>query len=105
MYLYIALLSLFILVLVLEAVEQRKAYKKRKRIQQSWKEWRDIQTALEQNKDRLYISIDLAMKTKDHTPEQPNTTQPETYEEYLKNGGTDNPLTWLYGTTDKNLFP
>ncbi len=105
MYLYIALLSLFVLVLVLAVVEQRKASKKRKKIQQSWKDLRDILTALEQNKNRLYISIDLAMKTKDHTPEQPNTTRQETYEEYLKNGGTDNPLTWLYGITDKNLFP
>jgi len=105
MILYIALLSLFALVLVLAVVEQRKISRKRRKIQQSWKKLRDIQTALEQNRNRPYVSIDLAMKTKDHTPEPPNTIQPETYEEYLKNGGTDNPLTWLYGTTDKNLFP
>lgn len=79
MYLYIALFSLFALVLVLAVVERRRVLRRRRKIQQSWKDLRDTLTALEQNKDRLYVTIDLALKTKDPTPGLPNTIQPETY--------------------------
>lgn len=79
MYLYIALFSLFALVLVLAVVERRRVLRRRRKIQQSWKDLRDTLTALEQNKDRLYVTIYLALKTKDPTPGLPNTIQPETY--------------------------
>lgn len=103
--LYIVLFSLFCLVLVLTAVEQRKASRERKKLQHELNRLRDLWIHHGLNKEKQIVERIGDPKPNDLTSERLNTILPGSYEEYLKNGGTDDPLTWLYGTTSDKLFP
>ncbi len=105
MLLYTVLGLLFVLVLVLTAVEQRKASREWKKLQHELNGLRDLWIHHELNKEKQIVEKIGDPKPNDLTFERPNTILPGLYEEYLKNGGTDDPLTWLYGTTSPRPFP
>lgn len=105
MLLYVALALLFCLVLVLTVAEHREVRRRQKRLELLQQLSSSLLILLEQRQNKQTEEKIGNPKPNGLTSEPPNTIPPGSYEEYLKNGGTDDPLTWLYGTTNDKLFP
>lgn len=105
MVLYISLSVLFLFVLVLSVVEQRKTSREMKQFNLQLHALNEAQTRFEMLKSEMKESTELYLNLSGNTPGLLNSIQQELYDEYRKRGGIDDIPTWIMKSETHEQFP